>query len=92
MEYPVAKITIAGRVQGVWFRAFTRDQARRIGLRGWVKNRLDGSVYTEVTGEQSDIEKFILQLSNGPELSRVEDVSVEWESSDQTFDKFEIRY
>ncbi|MFB3133999.1 MAG: acylphosphatase, partial [Rhodothermales bacterium] len=44
---------VVGRVQGVYFRAFTRNQARRLGLHGWVRNDDDGSVYLEAEGPRA---------------------------------------
>ncbi|MBL4736088.1 MAG: acylphosphatase, partial [Flavobacteriales bacterium] len=53
------KIRIEGKVQGVWFRASTRDEAGRLGLRGFVRNEPDGSVYAEVEGEENEINEFV---------------------------------
>lgn len=88
----LAKITINGRVQGVWFRAFTRDKARMLKLKGWVRNQPDGTVYTEVIGDRSVIDTFIQELYQGSELSHVDNVDVKWESFDDCFSGFEIRY
>ncbi len=69
-----AKVT--GRVQGVFYRASTRDVAKSLGLTGWVKNMPDGSVELEAQGPEDKIEKLIVWLNQGPPYSRVENVSV----------------
>lgn len=70
-------ITVKGRVQGVWFRASTRDEAQRLGLHGFVENRPDGSVYLEVEGDEQALGELLLWLKNGPPLARVDDLEVE---------------
>ncbi len=92
MKQILAKITVKGRVHGVWFRAFTRDVARELKLNGWVKNQPDGTVYAEVMGRESQIEKLINQLTEGPELSQVDNVSVKWEKSEHLEKGFHIQY
>ncbi|NOZ03479.1 MAG: acylphosphatase [FCB group bacterium] len=87
-----ARITITGRVQGVWFRAFARRQAARLDLTGWVQNMFDGSVYCEVEGDKDKIDIFIEKLKRGPEFARVDDVQVEWVPFKGQFDSFEVRY
>ena len=49
-------IQVKGKVQGVWFRAFTKEKAEKIGLTGWVHNQASGSVYLEVNGNKKDTE------------------------------------
>ncbi|MBC8215923.1 MAG: acylphosphatase [Candidatus Marinimicrobia bacterium] len=92
MKQMLAKITVKGRVHGVWFRAFTRNIARELKLNGWVKNQSDGTVYTEVTGSRPQIGKLIHYLTVGPELSQVDDVSVKWEKPDHLEKGFYIQY
>jgi acylphosphatase len=70
----VKHLLIAGRVQGVGFRWFSRERARRRGLRGWVKNRADGSVEIRVEGSEHVLADFIAELHRGPEGSIVESV------------------
>lgn len=66
-----------GLVQGVGFRYETLRRARRIGVVGWVRNRMDGSVELEVQGEPLRVASMIEWLWQGPEWSRVDDVTVE---------------
>jgi acylphosphatase len=64
-------------VQGVWFRATTRQQAERLGLRGSVHNRPDGSVEVEACGEEAALQALREWLWQGPEHARVEAVQCE---------------
>jgi acylphosphatase len=64
-------LRIDGRVQGVGYRAFLRDRAIGLGLTGWVRNRLDGSVEACVLGEARAIEALVEALRRGPPGSRV---------------------
>ncbi|MEO6154400.1 MAG: acylphosphatase [Thermomonas sp.] len=65
---------ISGKVQGVWFRASTRDQALRLGLGGHARNLADGRVEVLAVGEQDAIEQLASWLQEGPPLARVEAV------------------
>ncbi len=92
MGISLAKITVKGRVQGVWFRAFTREKARALKISGWVKNQRDGTVYAEATGDRPDLDQLIQYLYQGPESSHVEDIEVVWGTTDQRYSGFEVRY
>ena len=71
--------TVRGRVQGVNFRAFTAQLARRLGLSGSVGNLPDGrSVLVEAEGERAALETLLGRLRAGPPLARVDDVDVTW--------------
>ncbi|MBW3091750.1 acylphosphatase [Bifidobacterium sp. 82T10] len=67
---------VTGLVQGVGFRYCTVDQARRIGLGGWVRNRFDGSVEVEAQGSRADVARLLSWLKVGPQWARVEHVDV----------------
>ncbi len=67
----VVRVRITGRVQGVWFRAWAREEARDLGLDGWVRNRLDGSVEAVLAGDSGDIEAMLELLRSGPPMARV---------------------
>jgi acylphosphatase len=67
---------VRGRVQGVGFRATTVDVARRLGLRGWVRNLADGDVELEAEGPAADIESLLAFLHRGPRTAHVDSVSV----------------
>ncbi len=68
------RVRISGRVQGVWFRGWTVDTATAWGLRGWVRNRRDGSVEALFIGSKSAVESMIAACHEGPPLARVEQV------------------
>lgn len=75
-----ARIWVSGRVQGVGYRMFVREEAHRRGLLGLVRNLKDGRVEVEVEGEQSVVEAFIQSLREGPPMARVLDLQTQWES------------
>ncbi|MEM6734915.1 MAG: acylphosphatase [Bacteroidota bacterium] len=68
------QIQVFGRVQGVFFRASTKEKAENLKLKGWVRNEPNGSVLIEVTGEQEIVEELEKWCYKGPEHSRVERV------------------
>jgi acylphosphatase len=84
------KITVTGRVQGVFFRNYTMLKAKELGLVGFVCNREDGTVYTEVEGQEDLLNKFVEWLQVGSPLSKVSAVdAVKLEP--MNFTNFEIR-
>jgi acylphosphatase len=83
-------VSIYGRVQGVFFRAWMRDQASELGITGWVRNCPDGRVDSHIEGEEGGIEKLIERLHHGPSSARVEDVHI-WNVDTFDFDDFEVR-
>ena len=82
---------IYGKVQGVWFRAHTKEMADKLGIKGWVRNVPDGSVEAVFEGDDESVEKIIEWCHRGPPLARVEGVEVEYEEP-RGEEKFEIRY
>lgn len=70
-------VLVSGRVQGVFFRAATRDKATQLGLTGWVRNLADGRVEARVEGEPAALEQMLHWLRQGPSAAVVEDVQVE---------------
>jgi acylphosphatase len=87
-----AHLFIEGRVQGVFYRAFTRDIAYTLGLNGWVKNLRDGRVEAIFEGEKDLIEKVIKQCYDGPPGAQVTSIEVKWEESLGDLKGFAIRY
>lgn len=71
------RFVITGRVQGVGFRYFTQDAARREGLRGFVRNHDDGTVEAVAEGESEALERFERAIRRGPSRSRVEQVMID---------------
>lgn len=87
-----AHVIIRGMVQGVFFRAYTREWAKELGVKGWVRNLPDGSVEAVFEGEEGRVKELIERCRKGPPLAVVEDVQVRWEKYKGEFDDFEIRY
>lgn len=69
-------LIISGRVQGVWYRAWTIETAISLGIAGWVRNRHGGEVEAHVQGEEHAIERFIALAWRGPSAARVENIVV----------------
>ena len=75
--HEIKRLTIRGVVQKIGFRAWTERKALRLGLDGWVRNRLDGSVEVLVAGPPPAVAELIEQCRNGPPLARVDSVAIE---------------
>ncbi len=75
------RVVVHGRVQGVFFRASTRDQARQAGVVGWVRNRMDGAVEAWLEGPEQAVERVLAWVEQGgPTRAHVDRVEVEEES------------
>ena len=85
------RFVITGRVQGVGFRYFTQDAARRDGLHGFVRNNDDGSVEAVVEGEVEALERFERAIRRGPSRARVEHVTIDEVEPGPAGSGFEIR-
>ena len=83
---------ISGRVQGVFFRDFTRTKARELNLSGWAKNLPDGRVEAVAEGEEKELKALIDWLHIGSPYSRVDTVDYEWEDELEGFKNFSLRY
>jgi acylphosphatase len=82
---------IRGRVQGVGFRATAMDEARRLQLAGWVRNRLDGTVEVDAEGPDEDCRALLAFLRQGPRGARVLGVDVEWQPALGATPPFQMR-
>lgn len=71
------RFRVSGRVQGVYFRASAREAARRLGLRGWVRNLPDGRVEALASGPAAAVDAFARWLADGPPQARVTAVTSE---------------
>lgn len=81
MDMVRARVFISGRVQGVFFRASTREEARQAGVRGWVQNLSDGRVEAVFEGERAAVQQLISWCHRGPPAAEVENVVVQWEEA-----------
>ena len=85
-------ISIQGAVQGVGYRYHVARRATESELKGWVKNRSDGTLEIEAVGPKETLEGFLNYVRIGPPGARVEGVSVRWGKDDPTYPGFDIRY
>ena len=83
-------VRVTGRVQGVFFRAWTRDEARSIGVCGWVGNCDDGAVEAHIEGEEELVDELISRMREGPPQARVFDMKID-EATDENSSRFEVR-
>ncbi len=91
-EYVRAHLLISGVVQGVFFRAHTRDIARSLNLTGWVRNLRDGRVEVITEGPKDTIERLIEWCHTGPPGARVDAVETDWEEATGEFTDFVMSY
>ncbi len=91
MRESCKRYLIAGRVQGVWFRQSTLEQARRLGLRGWVRNLPDGRVEVVAAGPGERLRRLHDWLWRGPELARVDGVDERPADGEPLPELFEVR-
>ena len=83
---------VFGRVQLVMFRDFTQRTARRLGIKGFVLNRADGSVEVVAQADMPVLDEFLKELNNGSFLSRVDLVESEWRVPEKKYEDFKIVY
>ncbi len=81
---------INGDVIGVGFRAWTKIQAKIIGVTGWVKN-VESRVEAQIQGEEEKVNQIIEAIKKGPPVSHVSDVEIFWQEPKEIFDTFEIK-
>jgi acylphosphatase len=83
-------LLINGRVQGVFFRLKTREEAYKLGLTGWVKNNGNGTVEALAEGDKDKLEELINWCKKGPEHAQVDGVDIKWQDFIGEFKSFEI--
>ena len=83
---------IHGDVQGVGFRYFVMREARSLGLRGWVRNRDDGSVELVAEGDRRDLERLLDAARRGPSQAHVGDVGVDWSPATGNLKPFDLTF
>ena len=86
-----AHVYVTGKVQGVYYRANTRDTARERGVDGWVKNLDDGRVEAVFEGAEDDVESLVEWCHDGSPRARVDDVTVEYDEP-EGLDGFEVKW
>ena len=86
-----AHVYVTGKVQGVYYRANTRDTARERGVDGWVKNLNDGRVEAVFEGAEDDVESLVEWCHDGSPRARVDDVTVEYDEP-EGLDGFEVKW
>lgn len=91
MDVRRAHVVIRGRVQGVGFRAWVCDQARAVGVDGWVRNVVDGGVEAVFEGSAAAVECVVQWCARGPTVARVDRVEVQWEEPTRCERGFTIR-
>ncbi len=84
------RVIVSGRVQGVFFRSATRDEAEIRNVSGWVKNLQDGRVEATFEGEEEAVEQLVEFCRKGPPNAVVRDVEVVWEAYRAEFTGFRI--
>ena len=84
-------VRVAGRVQGVFFRAWAQQQANELGVSGWVRNCHDGSVEARLAGDEDAVTQLIERLRDGPPSAIVSNMDVE-EVAPEPGDRFEVRH
>ena len=93
-QEPAARVQlrIKGRVQGVGFRFSAFDEARRLGLTGWVRNTHDGAVELVAEGDPQQLQRLVAWSHAGPPGALVTDVETQWLPPTGEFDAFRIRH
>jgi len=86
------KARVHGKVQGVYYRAFTFRIAKNLSLKGWVKNSRSGDVELEAEGTRAGLETFLKELNVGPAGASVTQIDVMWSAYTGNFSSFDVRY
>ena len=87
-----AHAIISGRVQGVFFRVETQRAAEGFGVFGWVRNKRDGTVEAIFEGAQQNVDAVLDWCRQGPSMSRVDNVDVNWQDYTGKFKSFDITF
>jgi len=86
------KALVHGRVQGVYYRAFTSRVAKSLGLKGFVKNTRSGDVEIEAEGDKPGLEEMLRQLKIGPSEAIIENIDTVWSDYKGVYSSFDVRY
>ncbi len=82
---------IHGRVQGVGFRAFVIENGLTLGVKGWARNKWDGTVEVVAEGDRQLLERFLIVLRRGPRMANVTQVDLDWQASTGEFSSFSVK-
>jgi acylphosphatase len=88
----LVKIDVGGLVQGVGFRYFVESNAKKYGLKGYVKNLYNGDVEIEVEGEDVILKQFVEEVKIGPRFAQVKSFFLDYMQYEGKYNKFEVRY
>jgi len=91
-DLAAVKAIVHGRVQGVYYRAFTRRRAAELGLVGYARNLPDGTVEVRAEGEREQLQRLIGHLEDGPPAARVEKVVTTWSEYTGKYTRFSLEY
>lgn len=86
------QITVHGKVQGVFFRDYAKQQADKLGITGWVKNTNENTVEIVAEGEKMKLREFIIECQKGSPLAKVEKSDYKWQEYTGKFKEFYINY
>lgn len=84
-------IIVKGRVQGVYYRAYTQKQAVKLNLNGFARNLANGDVEIVAHGDRTAVQQLVAWCHKGPLLAKVSEVIVSDHDADEAFSEFEIR-
>ena len=85
------KITLKGKVQGVFFRDFAKQHANKLGLKGYAKNLRNGNLRIVVVGPEKQVKEFTRTCKMGPVVSKVEEYEVITEPAEEEYEYFDIK-
>ncbi|MDX1582533.1 MAG: acylphosphatase [Thermoanaerobaculia bacterium] len=85
-------LKIHGKVQGVGYRFFATRVARRLGLKGWIRNLRDGTVDAAVEGESDSIDEWIEEIREGPRYAEVTKIDQESKAYQGKFGEFDVKF
>lgn len=86
-----AYLKLTGRVQGVAFRYYARSMASRLGVKGWIRNMINGDVEVMIEGNKESVNRMIEWCKEGPRMAYVEDVTLSWLPYSGEFLDFNIK-
>ena len=84
------ELNIRGRVQGVWYRGSTKEEALKLNIKGWVKNNIDGTVSVVAEGEEEALKSLVQWCKHGPSAARVDNIVESWMDYRGEFENFQI--